>query len=270
MRRLGGSAATTAALALLLTAALGTVAEAKPTVKAELYQSDGKHRLIVTVAQKRPFTSRNRPRSVAVRYRRATYRLRNVTPRPRSRRRPVTTTLWQNRSRAAGAVARLSEKHVVVIVRTARGTTRFRRAVAPPPVIFDDPPPRTVRGEEAWRYVKQYFVNSRFTDCPGGWPSCDAERRINHCAGGDMTGGWQRRDFPPTLTSDVSGTYSIKDVWTSSSGSWGVTYAVQLSSGVTGTVVWAVAPSGYASGAYELGDEFGALADYRWQPNAGC
>jgi hypothetical protein len=258
-----------AAIALQLGAVTGAVAEARPTVKAELYQARGKQRLIVTVAEKRPFTNRNRPRSVTIRYRRASYRLRNVTPRPRPRRRRVSATFWQNRSSAARSVGRLAEKSVLVIVRTAAGTARFRRTVAPPPVIFE-PPPRTVRGEEAWRHVKQYFVNSRFTDCPEGWPRCDIERQVNHCAGGDMTGGWQRRDFPPTLTSDVSGSYRITDVWTSSAGSWGLTYVVTLPSGTTGTFVWAVLPDGRASGAYELGDEFGALAGFRWRPSAGC
>jgi hypothetical protein len=255
--------------ALAVLQLVGGIAEARPTVKAELYQSNGKQRLVVTVAQSRPFTARNRPTSVVVRYARASYRLRDMTPRSRSRSRPPTETLWQNAAGAAASVGQLAGKRVVVTVRSAGGSATFRTTVAPPPVIFD-PPPQTTRGDEAFRRIKQFFVNSRFTDCPAGWPSCSSEQQINHCAGGDMSGSWQRREFPPTVTSDVRGSYRITDAFQSTSGSWGVTYDVTLASGETGTYVWSVMPDGRASGGYEVGTDRGILTGFRWQQPAGC
>jgi hypothetical protein len=268
MRRYTRGLALTAVAALHFGGALEGVAAASPTVNAGLYQSNGKQRLIVSVSQRQPFTDRNRPRSVAVRYARASYRLRDVTPGTRAQRKRLAVSLWQNESRAAEAVKRLAGKRVVVTVRTAAGTTTFRRTVTPPPVIFDQPS-RTYRGEEAFRRIKQYFVNSRFTNCPDGWPHCNTELQINHCAGGDLTGGWQRREFPPSLTSDVSGSYRITGAF-QGPGSWGVTYVVTLASGQTGTFSWAVLSDGRASGVYELGEESGQLTRFRWQPSAGC
>jgi hypothetical protein len=250
-------------VALLVCGVFAAAAQAAPTVQAGLYRSGGKQRLVVTIANRRAFTARDRPRSVAVRYARASYRLRNATPRGSS---GAKTATWRSDARAK--VDQLAGKRVVITVRSTTRTLTFRRTVAPPSEVFD-PPAQTTRGEEAFRRIKQYFVNSRFTDCPAGWPSCSTEHQYNHCAGGDLNGTWQYREFPTTVT-DASGPYHILNAYQSTSGSWGVTYDVTLASGATTTYVWSVAPDGRVVGGWVRGEEFGQLFGYRWQQPAGC
>jgi hypothetical protein len=263
MRRHGAGLTLTAVVALLLSGVFAGTAQARPTVQAGLYRSGGKQRLIVTIANARPFTTRERPRSVAVRYARANYRLRNATPRSSA---GTKTMTWQSDARAT--VDQLAGKRVVVTVRSAARTATFRATVAPPAVIFDTPP-STIRGEEAFRRIKQYFVNSSFTDCPAGWPNCNTEHRYGHCAGGDLNGTWQYREFPTTIT-DARGPYHIRDAYQSSSGSWGVTYDVTAPSGATTTYVWSVAPNGRVVGVWVRGEDSGQLFGYSWQQPAGC
>jgi len=57
-------------------------------------------------------------------------------------------------------------------------------APIPPPApgtprpLFD-PPGKTLEGEAARSYIERYLHDSRFTDCPAGWPSCESEQRYS-------------------------------------------------------------------------------------------
>ncbi len=48
-----------------------------------------------------------------------------------------------------------------------------------------DPPGRTLEGAAAQAFIERYLHDSRFTDCPTGWPSCEQpERRYSHFGDG--------------------------------------------------------------------------------------
>jgi hypothetical protein len=254
-------------VALLSIGLFAEAAQARTTVAARVFLSGGKQRLLLTISNGRQgFTTRTRPRSVTVRYTRV-YRLSESTPRSPSGARQKTASWW--RSAAGVDMSHLGAKRVGVTVRRLAGTVTYLVRVVPTSTIFE-PAPNATRGEAAFRRIKRYFVGSRFTDCAQGWPSCTTERRYDHCAGGDLTGSWQYREFPPTATSDTQATYRVTDAFQNTGGSWGVTYELTLPSGTPAVYTWSVAPDGRASGAYGIGDDTGPLSGFRWQQPAGC
>lgn len=237
------------------------------SVRATLARSLLQSRVVVTIASTRGFTARSRPRSVTIRYRRATYRLRRVARPARAGAAAGATSVWQSPARAR--FNSFLGKRIDVILRTSAGTTRHRRTVARPRPPFR-PPGRDVKGEEAFRRISRYFVNSRFTDCPEGWPACVTEHRYDHCAGGGLDGGWRSRAFPPTAGLAMSGRYHVVSASQSADGSWGVTYQVALDTGSTAYYSWMVRADGTAQAAYVVGEDVGYLRGYRWQQPAGC
>jgi hypothetical protein len=235
-------------------------------VRADLVQVGFSQRLTVTVSSTRPFTRRDHPRSVAVRYQRARFWLWPISRRASPRAGYRYSSTWQ--SPQGSSLEDLSGRWVTLMVRSAARTTSYRRIVRRPPTTFA-PSSRNTKGEEAFRRIKQYFVNSRFTDCVQGWPGCATEHRYSHCSGGDLNGNWRYGSFPATAES-TSGPYRVVDAYQTTGGSWGVTYQVTLPSGAIAAYSWLVVPHGAAQGVSAVGEESGQLRVYRWQQPAGC
>jgi hypothetical protein len=255
-------------IALLGFGGAASAAEARITVKATLSQASfSSARVVVTISNSRAFTSRTRPRSVAVKYGRRTYRLWRVARPARARTAAAATSVW--RSAARFDFNGLVGRRVAVKVRTGRGATIFQRRVTRPKSTFA-PPGRRVTGEEAFRRIGRHFVNSSFTNCPEGWPACSSERRFNHCAGGGIDGDWRQRVLPADVTRSQDGRYHVVDAYQNPDGSWGISYQVTLSSGATGYYSWVVRTDETAIGVYAVGEDRDQLWGYRWQQPAGC
>jgi hypothetical protein len=166
----------------------------------------------------------------------------------------------------------LAGRRVAIVIRSAAASTTYQRRVVRASSPFN-PPPRNVNGREAFMRIKRYFVNSRFTDCVGGWPACSSEDRYEHCAGGDLNGGWQHDVFPPSMPQPgrpppANGRYHVVDASQSTDGTWGITY--EIAAPASASYSWIVSPDGNARGVYSVGEETGVLTGYRWQQPAGC
>lgn len=116
-----------------------------------------------------------------------------------------------------------------------------------PPPLFP-PPAAATSGNAAVEEIKGYFADSRFTDCPAGWPNCAVEERYSHFANGDQ---YYCR-LTPTSGSDIKSYGSISQISGaehSADGSWGVEYYLN-SYGNTVFYSWTVSPYGVANGRY--------------------
>lgn len=247
---------------------LAGTAEARVRVSAALEPAGSRSRLVVTIENSRGFTSHTRPRAVRVTYRRTSYRLRRVTLTSASRSARTAKTLWRSSPRVY--LNNLHRRRVAVLIRTALRTTRFRRRVVRAPPRFA-PPPRDVTGTAAFVRIRKYFINSRITDCPGGWPACATERRYEHCAGGDIEGNWQAREFPVNPLSPARhAPYKVLTAFQRTDGSWGVTYKVTLDANSVGYYSWHVEVSGRATGVYAAEGQADMLRGFTWQPSASC
>ena len=108
-------------------------------------------------------------------------------------------------------------------------------------------PGRELSGEETRPFLERYFVNSRFTDCPAGWPACAVEERYTHCASGEQR--YQR--LTPSSGSDINsyGTYFNVNAVVHADGSWAVSYDLN-SYGNTTHYDWETAKDGTTYGLY--------------------
>lgn len=152
---------------------------------------------------------------------------------------------------------------------------------APPP--GNTPPPGSagpfekpsgeLTGEQAFNHFQRYFLNSRFTDCPAGWPNCAVEQRYDHCT----NGAWAYHRYTPTSGSDINsyGNYTVTRAAAHPDGSWGVEYVVDAY-GSQSFYSWDVAADGTVVGRYWApgtappsppSEQLGPL---RWQQPADC
>jgi hypothetical protein len=120
---------------------------------------------------------------------------------------------------------------------------------APPPGSSGpfEKPSGELTGQPAYDHFKRYFLNSRFTDCPGGWPSCAVEERYDHCT----NGAWAYHRYTPNSGSDINsyGTYTVTGAVAHPDGSWGVEYVVDAY-GSQSFYSWDVAADGRVVGRY--------------------
>jgi hypothetical protein len=111
------------------------------------------------------------------------------------------------------------------------------------------PPAAPTTGNAAFDEIKGYLIDSRFTDCPAGWPNCGPyEVRYSFFADG---GQWYCR-LTPTSGSDVKsfGTLqAISGAEHTADGSWGFEYYLSTY-GNTVFYSWSVSPDGIANGRY--------------------
>ncbi len=175
------------------------------------------------------------------------------------------------RSKPIAGVAGLAGTAVKIKVRTTKGATKTLSATIPggapkvpgttpptpapapapspagPAPLFP-PPAAPLTGNAAFDAIKGFLADSRFTDCPAGWPSCAVEQRYSHFANGDQ---YYCR-LTPTSGSDINSYGSIKQISGAeyaADGSWGIEYYLS-SYGNTVFYSWTVSPYGVVNGRY--------------------
>lgn len=127
---------------------------------------------------------------------------------------------------------------------------------APGPAGIFEAPGRVLEGEAAKPFLQKYLLNSRFTSCPTGWPSCGGfEDRYSHTA--DNT--FYKCLLRPTSGSDVKsvGEYGVDNARVEADGSW-IFHERIAWYGYISAYEWKVAANGVVEGAYQS-SEGGAI-----------
>ena len=208
-------------MAAALVGLLLTAAPANAAFKAgvSLSTRSGKVRLVVKLTSTRTLTTRTRPRSVKVKVGTKTYVLSKARA---AAAKSVSAGTWRSAAysgRAGAALSSLAGKSVSVKVTSLARISTVRSTVPKPPTTgggggggggaqpLFEPPGRQLEGQEAVPFLQRYFINSRFTDCPAGWPACSVEERYNHCP----DGSWEYHRLTPSPGSDINsyGTYNV-------------------------------------------------------------
>jgi hypothetical protein len=274
-----------AALAILVVAPApaGAAFTARPSIQTK----SGVTRIVVTLSSPARLSAAARPRAVSVRIGSRSYKLARAGARAAA----VSQGTWRSAGYRGAAAQRLvaaQGKSVKVKVVTRRGTRTISTKIAAPPAppapaptppvpapapqpLFAKPPAEQ-SGQPAYDGFKQYFLNSRFTDCPAGWPACAVEERYNHCP----DGSWEYHRLTPTSGSDINayGTYTVTGAAYHVDGSWAVEYIVNSSA--QSFYSWSVAADGTVTGLYwapgtappaPASQQLGPL---RWQQPARC
>ena len=265
------------ALPALLVGLLLTAAPANAAFKAgvSLSTTSGKVRLVVKLTSTRALTARTRPRSVKVKVGTKTYTLSKAKA---AAAKSVSAGTWrsaQYSGRAGAALSALAGKSVSVKVTSLAGTSSVRSTVPKPPTTggggggpqsLFEPPGRQLEGQETVPFLQRYFINSRFTDCPAGWPACSVEERYNHCP----DGSWEYHRLTPSPGSDINayGTYNVTGARVNSDGSWIVEYN-HTGYGQTHFYHWEVATNGRVVGTYD-NNAAEPLGPLQWQQPANC
>jgi hypothetical protein len=121
-------------------------------------------------------------------------------------------------------------------------------AIPSPPPLFD-PPGQKLEGEATKPFLEKYLLNSTFTDCVTGWPSCGSfEDRYSH---------WSDNSFymcllKATSGSDVksTGEYGVVNARVEPDGSW-IFQEVVGWYGYQSSFEWSVSTTGVVQGAYQ-------------------
>ena len=136
-----------------------------------------------------------------------------------------------------------------------------------PQPLFEKPSGE-LTGQDAFNHFSRYFLNSRFTDCPAGWPNCAVEERYDHCS----NYSWAYHRYTPTSGSDINsyGSYQVTGAAAHTDGSWGVEYNVFAYS-TQSFYSWNVAANGTVTGVYTgPSGDVQQLGPLQWQQPAGC
>lgn len=115
------------------------------------------------------------------------------------------------------------------------------------PAPLFERPSGELSGQPAFDHFSRYFLNSRFTDCPAGWPNCAVEERYDQCS----SGAWAYHRYTPTSGADINsyGSYTVTGAVAHPDGSWGVEYVVDAY-GTQSFYSWDVAADGTVVGRY--------------------
>jgi hypothetical protein len=269
---------------LLLAAA---PAEASFKAAVSLSTSAGKVRLVVKLTSTKTLTTRTRPSSVKVKVGKKTYTLSKARA---SAAKTVAAGTWRSAAysgKAGAALSALAGKAVSVKVGSRAGTSTLHSTVPKPKTggggggvvggggggggggatpLFEAPG-RQLEGQETAPFLQRYFINSRFTDCPGaGWPACSVEERYNHCP----DGSWEYHRLTPTSGSDINSYASIQvtGARVNADGSWIVEYT-ENGYGVTHFYHWEIATNGRVLGTYD-NNTAQPLGPFQYQQPANC
>lgn len=114
-----------------------------------------------------------------------------------------------------------------------------------------EPPGRKLVGNEAVPFLQRYLYDSRFTDCPAGWPNCGVvEERYSHFS----DGSFYYCRLGPTPGSDIKAgpmAYQVKNAVVEADGSW--TFNEEVNDyGNPAFYEWHVATNGVVNGAYQF------------------
>jgi hypothetical protein len=268
-------------LALAIAVIATAPASAAVRATASVQSASGGKRLAVKVARKGSLSASRRPTAVSVKAGGRSYRLR----RPSARNGLGTWRSKVYRGAAGDRLATLPGQRVRVVVRSRAGSKTLRttvRGAAPAPTPAPTTPPASsgpfqkpsgeLSGNDAFAHVSRYFVNSRFTDCPAGWPACAVEERYNHCAGGGQSGNQEYHRYTPSSGSDINayGEYLVTGAAAHPDGSWGVEYKL-FAYGNETFYSWNVAANGIVTGVYTgPSGEQQQLGPLQWQQPSGC
>ncbi len=282
------------AMPVALTALAVVPAPAHAAFKAEtsIQTKSGVTRIVVALSSPRRVSAAGRPRSVSVRIGARSYKL----TRARARAAAVSLGTWRSsgyRGAAAQKLLAAQGKSVKVKIVTRGGSQTIASKIpaasaptaptapAPAPTPAPGPqgpqplfakPPAEQTGQAAYDGFKRYFLDSRFTDCPAGWPACAVEERYNNCP----DGSWEYHRLTPTSGSDINayGSYQVTGAAYHVDGSWAVEYIVNSSA--RSFYSWSVAVDGTVTGLYwapgtappaPASQQLGPL---RWQQPAHC
>jgi hypothetical protein len=270
-------------LAMLFLLGLAPAAEAKLRAKTSVTTKAGVARIAVKLTSTTRLTASTRPRRVSVKAGRTVYKLKRVRGAGVA---AVSAGTWRSKGYRGTAAARLRAlqgKRVTVRVGSDSGTTSLKSRVAVPtggggggggggPLFA--PPGSELEGQAAYDHFRGYFENSRFTDCPAGWPNCAVEERYNHCPDGSS---WEYHRLTPTSGSDINsyGSYQVTGAVAHADGSWAVEYVV-TAYGSQSFYHWEVATDGTVLGTYWAPGNAPPnppdqqLGPLRWQQPAGC
>lgn len=260
-----------AALAALIALILPAAADAKLAAAVTVETQAGKTRIVAKLTSTKRLAARQRPKTVSAVAGGRTYKL--------TRSGKVTGKVlgtWRSAGVTGAAATRLQAlagKRVTLRIRLRSGRSTSLGAKVPAAApgggapgattpgtspggggstpLFP-PPGRALAGNEAFEAIKGYFLNSRFTDCVPGWPSCAVEQRYVHCP----NGGWQYRRLTPSSGSDINsvGSLQVRNAAQNADGSWQIAYVAQLGSGTSDDsfsfYVWDVSAAGVATGRY--------------------
>ena len=141
----------------------------------------------------------------------------------------------------------LRDGRAVLRPRSAAPSPAAPGGAAPSSQLFPAPAAPST-GNAAFEAIKGYLADSRFTDCPAGWPICAVEERYSHFANGDH---YYCR-LTPTSGSDIKSYGSIAQISGAehnADGSWGVEYYLS-SYGNTTFYSWSVSNQGVVNGRY--------------------
>jgi hypothetical protein len=256
-------------LSAVFALAIAAPASASVSLTPSLATSSGKTRLVIAISSTKAFTARTTPRGVTASGGGKTFTLSRQTLRSRS-------STWRTAAytgRAAAALRGLLGKRITVKVRSNAGTTTLRRLLPAPKTVLPptppsskplfDPPGRELSGQEATPFLAKYFIDSRFTDCPAGWPNCSVEERYVHCPDGTF----RYRRLTPTSGADINtvGTYQPSGALVHADGSWIVEYHT-ATYGNDHFYHWEVSTNGTVVGTYDNSQRLGPL---KWQQPAG-
>jgi hypothetical protein len=153
----------------------------------------------------------------------------------------------------AKKVKKKNGKRVWKCVKKAPAPVPCRAASAscaiPGPTGLFEAPGKQLNGEETKPFLQKYLLNSTFTDCVTGWPSCGGfEDRYSHSA--DNT--FYKCLLKPTSGSDVKsvGEYGVDNARVEADGSW--TFHEIISwYGYYSAYEWRVSTTGVVEGAYQ-------------------
>lgn len=119
----------------------------------------------------------------------------------------------------------------------------------PPPQGLFEAPGKQLNGEETKPFLQKYLLNSTFTDCVTGWPSCGGfETRYSHWADNSFYMCLLR----PTSGSDVKsvGEYGVTNARVEPDGSW-IFQEIVGWYGYQSSFEWSVSTTGVVNGAYQ-------------------
>ena len=121
------------------------------------------------------------------------------------------------------------------------------RGNEPGPQPLFEKPSGELTGQPAFDHFSRYFLNSRFTDCPAGWPACAVEQRYDQCA----NYSWAYHRYTPSSGSDINsyGGYTVTGAAAHADGSWAVEYVVDAY-GTQSFYSWDIAANGSVVGRY--------------------
>lgn len=271
-----------AALLALPALLVPAAAEAKLAATVTVETTSGKSRIAAKLTSTKSLAARQRPKTVSAVAGGKTYKL--------TRSGKVTGTqlgTWRSKAVTGAAATKLQAlagKRVTLRIRLRSGkSTKLASTVStgapaggnptpapsnptPAPVTPLFPPPgRVLTGNEAFESIKQYFLNSEFSDCQAGrWPTCQVENRYEHMP----DGSFEYRRCTPVSGSDINtvGSYTVVGVQQNADGSWVIEYTSQ---GGASFYHWEVGTNGVVNGYYAFnGQVTETMANYYWRTPA--